>query len=65
MNNQGSKAAQKENEKSPESELEHMEISDAYDRAFMFSVPRILNELWENANRQFDTLRKINEQNTK
>ena len=45
MNNQGSKAAQKENEKSPESELEHMEISDAYDRAFMFSVPRILNEI--------------------
>ena len=44
-NNQGCKAVQKENEKSPESELEHMEISDAYDRAFMFSVPRILNEI--------------------
>ena len=64
MNNQASKAAQKESEKSPETKLEHMEICDINDREFKIAVLKILNEMQGNIDRKFNALRKkINEQN--
>lgn len=38
MNNHGGEAAQKENEKSPESKMEHMEICDVKDTEFKTTV---------------------------
>lgn len=38
MNNQGNKATQKENAKSPENDLKDMEICDLNDREFKITV---------------------------
>lgn len=46
MNNQGSEAAQKQNEKSPENKLKHMKICDINDRKFKIADLKILYEMW-------------------
>ena len=67
MNNQGSKIAQKENEKSPENKFKDMKICAINDRDLKIAVLNILHEMQNNNNntdRQFNELRKqINEQN--
>lgn len=51
MDNQGNKAAQKANEKSPENKLKHMKVCDISDRKFKIAVLKILNEMRENTDR--------------
>ena len=62
-NIQGSKAAQKENEKLPESKLEHIEIYDINNREFRIAVLKILNKMQENIDRQFNVFKKQIKQN--
>ena len=48
MNNHCSKSDWKENEKSPEIKLKHMEICDRNDREFKIAILKIPNEMQEN-----------------
>lgn len=64
MSNQGSEVAQKQNEKSPGNKLKHMKICGISDREFKIAVLKILSEMRENTDRQFNAFRKqIKKQN--
>lgn len=62
MNNQGNKAAQKENKKSPGNKLKDMEICNLNDRKFKIAV--VKKPVARKLDREFNEFRnKINEQN--